>query len=143
MTRKNLKVIICGRLGGEAALRPTLISNFNITFSNVISTDMNHTFSLSPLRLVAVLCIALTIAAGCGKKSEDMTPVQPGETVTFRDMVYKFSFKAPKSWVAESQPGKQTSYFSTQGAETRFQKQTEGDYGAMIEVGSEEHKTKE
>ncbi|HET9136571.1 MAG TPA: hypothetical protein VFO76_08035 [Candidatus Kapabacteria bacterium] len=89
---------------------------------------MNNRFSL--------LLIAIAIAvSSCGKKSEDMTPVQPGETVTFKDQVYKFTFKAPKAWIAESTPGQRTSYYSSQGSEVRFQKFTEGDYGAKIEVG--------
>lgn len=72
-----------------------------------------------------------------------MTPVQPGQTETFKDQVYKFSFKAPDEWVVESQPGKKTTYYTTQGAITRFTKFTEGDYGARVEVGSEENTTKE
>src|SRR5437660_774196 len=91
--------------------------------------------------------ICLLLAAysllSCGKKSEDMTPVQPGETVTFRDQVFKFTFKAPKTWVAESVPGVQTAYYSSQDAETRFQKFTEGAYGAKIEVGARAGYTKE
>ena len=86
---------------------------------------------------------ALVVVAGCGKKSEDMAPVQPGETEIFKDQVYKFSYKAPKTWVAESTPGRQTAYFSSQGAEVRFQKFTEGDYGAKIEVGIKEGMSKE
>lgn len=86
---------------------------------------------------------AFIIVAGCGKKSEDMAPVQPGETEIFKDQVYKFSYKAPKTWVAESTPGRQTSYYSSQGAEVRFQKFTEGDYGAKIEVGIKEGMSKE
>src|SRR5579872_7354417 len=89
------------------------------------------------------IALAVIFVAGCGKKSEDMSPVQPGETVVFRDQVYKFSFKAPKSWVAESVPGATTAYYSTQGSEVRFQKFTEGDYGAKIEVGVREGVTKE
>lgn len=99
---------------------------------------MNRKFSLPIFALTL-----LFLAASCGKKSEDMTPVQPGETVTYKDQVYKFSFKAPKAWVAESTPGQKTAYYSTQGAETRFSKFTEGDYGAKIEVGAAEGKTKE
>ncbi len=84
--------------------------------------------------IVSLLLLAL-ILGSCGGKSEDMTPVQPGETVTFKDQVYKFMFKAPKSWVVESTPGQRTSYFSSQTSEVRFQKFTEGEYGAKIEVG--------
>lgn len=72
-----------------------------------------------------------------------MTPVQPGETVTYKDMVYKFSFKAPKDWTVESQPGRRTTYYTSQGAITRFTKFTEGEYGARIEVGAEEKISKE
>ncbi|MDP4221224.1 MAG: PsbP-related protein [Bacteroidota bacterium] len=94
---------------------------------------------------IYIYIIALTsvLAIGCGKKSEDMTPVQPGETTVFRDQVYKFSFKAPKSWVVESVPGATTAYYSSQGSEVRFQKFTEGDYGAKIEVGVRDGYTKE
>ena len=31
-----------------------------------------------------------------------MTPVQPGEMATYKDLVYRFSFKAPKAWTVES-----------------------------------------
>lgn len=72
-----------------------------------------------------------------------MTPVQPGETVAYKDLVYRFSFKAPKSWVVESVPGRNTTYYSTAATETRFQKFTEGDYGARVGVGVAEHSTKE
>lgn len=92
---------------------------------------------------IAFWALSLALLSSCSKQSEDMTPVQPGETVTYKDLVYKFSFKAPKSWVAESQPGKKTSYYSSQAAIVRFQKFTEGEFGAKIEVGGEEHKTKE
>jgi len=90
--------------------------------------------------IIALLGIFL---AGCGKKSEDMTPVQPGETVVFKDQVFKFSYKAPKAWIAESVPGAHTAYYSTQGSEVRFQKFTEGDFGAKIEVGAQDGYTKE
>lgn len=72
-----------------------------------------------------------------------MSAVQPGETVVFRDQVFKFSFKAPKSWVAESVPGATTAYYSTQASEVRFQKFTEGDFGAKIEAGVRDGYTKE
>lgn len=84
----------------------------------------------------------LAVLSSCAK-DEDMTPVQPGETVTYKDMVFKFSFKAPKAWSVESQPGRRTTYYTSQGAITRFSKFTEGDYGARIEVGAEENTTKE
>jgi hypothetical protein len=96
--------------------------------------------------LFTAYCVFLS---GCGKKTEDMTPVQPGQTVTFRDQVYKFSFKAPtKPWVAESVPGTATSYYSSQDAEGRFQKiyggkSPEGEMGAKIEVGVLKGITKE
>jgi hypothetical protein len=83
--------------------------------------------------ILSIFALAFFVAS-C-KKSEDMAPVQPGETVTFKDQVYKFMFKAPKAWIAESTPGVRTSYYSTQQSEVRFQKFTEGDYGAMIETG--------
>jgi hypothetical protein len=92
---------------------------------------------------IYIIALAAFIAPGCGKKSEDMTPVQPGETTVFKDQVYKFSFKAPKAWVAESVPGATTGYYSSQGSEVRFQKFTEGDYGAKIEVGVRDGYTKE
>jgi hypothetical protein len=79
----------------------------------------------------------------CSKKEEDMTPVQPGETVIYQDMAYRFSFKAPKSWVVESTPGKTTTYYSSPATETRFQKFTEGDYGARVGAGVLEKSTKE
>ncbi len=94
------------------------------------------TTSLVSLALIAII-------AGCGKKEEDMSPVQPGEMVTYKDLVYRFSFKAPKAWAAESVPGEHTFYYSTPSTETRFQKFTEGDYGARIGVGAMEHSTKE
>ena len=84
---------------------------------------------------IYIIALIAFFAVGCGHKSEDMTPVQPGETTVFKDQVYKFSFKAPKAWVAESVPGATTAYYSSQGSEVRFQKFTEGDYGAKIEVG--------
>jgi hypothetical protein len=99
---------------------------------------MRYKLSLSLLSLLAVLAIA-----SCKKNDEDMTPVQPGETVTYKDLIYRFSFKAPKAWAAESVPGKQTFYYSTPASQTRFQKFTEGDYGARVGVGASEHSTKE
>ena len=96
----------------------------------------------SKFSFVALLVAAVFTLSSCSR-DEDMTPVQPGETVTYKDMVYKFSFKAPKAWVVESQPGKRTTYYTTQGAGTRFTKFTEGDYGARVEVGSEENTTME
>lgn len=92
---------------------------------------------------IYIIALASFSLASCGKKSEDMTPVQPGETVVFKDQVFKFSFKSPKSWVAESVPGDKTAYYSSQGSEVRFQKFTEGDYGAKIEVGARTEYTKE
>ncbi len=93
---------------------------------------------------IAILCtISLLALASCSKKQEDMTPVQPGEMVTYKDLVYRFSFKAPKAWVAESVPGTKTTYYSSPSTETRFQKFTEGDFGARIEVGAKEHSSKE
>ena len=99
---------------------------------------MTRKFSFAVLFLFA----ASFALSSCGK-DEDMTPVQPGKTETFKDQVYKFSFKAPEDWVTESQPGKRTTYYTTQGAITRFTKFTEGDYGARVEVGAEENTTKE
>ncbi len=90
-----------------------------------------------------LLIVTSTLLVSCGKKEEDMTPVQPGEMVTYKDLVYRFSFKAPKNWVAESVPGQKTTYYSTPSTETRFQNFTEGDYGARIEVGAKEHASKE
>ncbi len=90
-----------------------------------------------------LILFSLVTLASCGKKQEDMTPVQPGETVTYKDLIYRFSFKAPKSWVVESVPGRNTMYFSTPAAETRFQKFTEGDLGARVGAGAAEHSTKE
>jgi hypothetical protein len=87
--------------------------------------------------------IALIAIASCSKKEEDMTPVQPGEMVTYKDLVYRFSYKAPKAWAVESVPGKKTSYYSSPSTETRFQNFSEGDFGARIEVGAMEHSTKE
>lgn len=92
------------------------------------------------LRYSVMVFLALVLAS-CGSKEEDMTPVQPGETEVFKDQVYKFSFKAPKNWVAESTPGVRTAYYSSQAAETRFQKFTEGEFGAKIEVGAKEGST--
>ena len=67
--------------------------------------------------------------------------MQPGETVTYKDDARKFSFKAPKAWVAESQPGVRTTYYSTSGAKSRFTTFSEGDLGARIEVGVDSGKT--
>jgi hypothetical protein len=72
-----------------------------------------------------------------------MTPVNPGETRTYKDNVVNFSFKAPKAWVVEPVPSKSTFAYSTAAAETRFQKFTEGDYGARVGVGVVEGQTKE
>ena len=99
-------------------------------------------FILHPSSLI-LFALGILLFASCSKKEEDMTPVQPGETVTYKDLVYRFSFKAPKDWVAESTPGQKTSYYSSASTETRFQNFTEGDYGARIEVGAIEHSTKE
>lgn len=99
---------------------------------------MKHKFSTA-----LTIAISLLALASCSKKEEDMTPVQPGEMVTYKDLVYRFSFKAPKDWVAESTPGTKTTYYSSPSTETRFQNFTEGDYGARIEVGAMEHSTKE
>jgi hypothetical protein len=90
-----------------------------------------------------LLIAALFVIVSCGKQAEDMTPVQPGETEVFKDQVYKFSFKAPKNWVVESSPGLRTIYYSTQASQTRFQKFTEGDMGAKIEVGVKSPSTTE
>ncbi len=90
-----------------------------------------------------LLVLAVAMLASCSKKTEDMTPVQPGEMVTYKDLVYRFSFKAPKAWAAESVPGTKTTYYSSPSTETRFQKFTEGDYGARIEVGAMEHSSME
>ncbi|MEP7234004.1 MAG: PsbP-related protein [Ignavibacteriota bacterium] len=93
-------------------------------------------------RIFTIALLGIFISS-CGTKSEDMAPVQPGETTVFKDQVFKFSFKAPKSWVAESVPGAHTAYYSTQGSEVRFQKFTEGDFGAKIEVGAQDGSSKE
>ena len=98
---------------------------------------MKHKISLT---LVVLLMAAL---ASCSKKEENMTPVQPGEMVTYTDLVFHFSFKAPKTWAVESVPGSRTTYYSSPSTETRFQNFTEGDMGARIEVGATEHSTKE
>lgn len=92
------------------------------------------------IRFLALVFLSYLVA-GCGSKEEDMTPVQPGETEVFKDQVYKFSFKAPKNWVAESTPGTRTAYYSSQAAIVRFQKFTEGEYGAKIEAGAKEGTT--
>src|SRR5438309_4216617 len=89
-----------------------------------------------------VLLAAVSLLASCSKK-EDMTPVQPGETVAYKDMVYHFSFKAPKSWAVESSPGVNTAYYSSAATETRFQTFKEGDYGARIVVGIDTNSSKE
>jgi hypothetical protein len=89
-----------------------------------------------------VLLAAVSLLASCSKK-EDMTPVQPGETVAYKDMAYHFSFKAPKSWVVESVPGNNTAYYSSAATETRFQKFNEGDYGARIMMGVDTNSSKE
>ncbi len=99
---------------------------------------MKQKFSLAFLFTISLLALA-----SCSKKEEDMTPVQPGEMVTYKDLVYRFSFKAPKLWSVESVPGTKTTYYSSPSTETRFQKFTEGDLGARIEVGAKEHSTKE
>lgn len=95
------------------------------------------------LSLPLFLFVSLIALASCSKKQEDMTPVQPGESVTYKDLVYRFSFKAPKAWVVESVPGRNTTYYSSSATETRFQKFTEGDYGARVGVAVVEHMTKE
>ena len=92
---------------------------------------------------IYIIALAAILLTSCGKKSEDMSAVKVDSTTVFRDQVYKFSFKAPKSWVVESVPGATTAYYSTQASEVRFQKFTEGDYGAKIEVGVREGVTKE
>src|SRR4026208_1501300 len=94
------------------------------------------------LSRIVVLLFAVSALASCSKK-EDMTPVQPGETVTYKDLAYRFSFKAPKSWVVESSPGRNTTYYSSAATETRFQKFTEGDFGARVGMGVVEHGSKE
>ncbi|HET6401282.1 MAG TPA: hypothetical protein VFH95_07775 [Candidatus Kapabacteria bacterium] len=101
---------------------------------------MKHRFSI--IFHTSYFILFLAVLAGCAKK-EDMTPVQPGEMVTYTDLVFHFNFKAPKNWVAESVPGSKTTYYSTPSTETRFQNFTEGDMGARIEVGVFEHSTKE
>ncbi|HEY3873863.1 MAG TPA: hypothetical protein VGM92_00170 [Candidatus Kapabacteria bacterium] len=102
------------------------------------------TFSFIPyLSSFLLIFVCAVLVASCAKKEEDMTPVQPGEMVTYKDLVYRFSFKAPKDWVVESTPGQKTTYYSTASTETRFQNFTEGDYGARIEAGALEHSTKE
>lgn len=105
---------------------------------------MNLKRSLSQ-RLTLALLIVVTIGliGGCAKKEEDMTPVNPGETRTYKDNVVNFSFKAPKAWVVEPVPSKSTFAYSTAAAETRFQKFTEGDYGARVGVGAIDGQTKE
>jgi len=85
--------------------------------------------------------VLLSIFSSCSKKSEDLTPVSPGETVTYKDDGRKFSFKAPKSWSAVSQPGVKTSYFSSMGAQQRFSTFSDGDYGARIQVGVDSGKS--
>jgi hypothetical protein len=96
---------------------------------------------MKTLQRFSVIVLLALLYVGCGSKEEDMTPVQPGETEIFKDQVYKFSFKAPKNWVAESTPGVRTAYYSSQAAETRFQKFTEGEFGGKIEVGAKEGST--
>ncbi len=98
-------------------------------------------FILKPSSIILLLAAASII--GCSKKEESMAPVQPGEMVTYTDLVFHFSFKAPKSWAVESTPGNRTTYYSSPSTETRFQNFTEGDMGARIEVGAMEHSTKE
>src|ERR1035441_6482184 len=90
-----------------------------------------------------LILVSIAALASCAGKQEDMTPVQPGEMVTYKDLIYRFSFKAPKLWAVESTPGVKTTYYSSPATETRFQKFTEGDFGARIEVGAMEHSTKE
>src|SRR3981081_1748744 len=92
---------------------------------------------------IYIIALATVLLSSCGKKSEDMSPVRVDSMTVFRDQVYKFSFKAPKSWVVESVPGATTAYYSTQGSEVRFQKFTEGEYGGKIEVGVRNGYTKE
>ncbi len=92
-------------------------------------------------RSLIITITALLSLQSCSKKTEDLTPVSPGETITYKDDSRKFSFKAPKAWVAESQPGVRTSYYSTPGTEQRFTNFTTGDYGARIEVGVDSGKS--
>ena len=92
---------------------------------------------------IYIIGLAVILLSSCGKKSEDMSPVRVDSTMVFKDQVYKFSFKAPKSWVVESVPGATTSYYSSQGSEVRFQKFAEGEYGGKIEVGVRNGYTKE
>lgn len=104
--------------------------------------DLKRTFST---RVTSLILIAVAVGAlsSCGKKEEDMTPVNPGETRAYKDNVLNFSFKAPKAWVVEPVPGKSTFAYSSAATETRFQKFTEGDYGARVGVGAIEGSTKE
>ncbi len=99
---------------------------------------MKQKFSLALTIVVSILSLA-----SCAKKDEDMTPMQPGEMATYKDLVYRFTFKAPKAWSVESVPGSKTTYYSSPSTETRFQNFTEGDFGARIETGAMEHTTKE
>ncbi len=97
---------------------------------------------------IYIIALAAFTFISCGKKSEDMTPVQPGETIRFQDQAYKFSYKAPKAWAAESVPSTATSYYSDKASEVRFQKiyggkTPEGEMGAKIEVGVLDGPTKE
>ncbi len=95
----------------------------------------------SASRSLLLAAATLIFLSSCAKKSEDLTPVSPGETITYKDDARKFSFKAPKAWVAESQPGAKTSYFSTTGTQERFSNYSSGDYGARIQVGVDSGKT--
>jgi hypothetical protein len=97
---------------------------------------------------IYIIALAAILISSCGKKSEDMSPVRMDSTIVFQDQVYKFSFRAPKSWAVESVPSTATSYYSSQGAEVRFQKiyggkNPEGEMGAKIEVGVLKGITKE
>ena len=99
---------------------------------------MKQKFSLAFL-----LTISLLALASCSKKEEDMTPVQPGEMVLRKETSSIAGFKAPKAWVAESVPGTKTSYYSSPSTETRYQKFTEGDFGAHRSGSGKGHSTKE
>jgi hypothetical protein len=90
-----------------------------------------------------LIIVSLAVIASCSGKQEDMTPVQPGEMVTYKDLLYHFSFKAPKLWAVESVPGTKTTYYSSPSTETRFQSMKEGDFGAKIEVGVDTNTSKE
>lgn len=87
--------------------------------------------TMSWYRLLSLLLVGLTLAAGCARKATP-TPIE-GLTLV-KDELRKFQVKVPENWIKQTQTGDLIIAYSKPGISRRFLDFGKGDGGAKVEL---------